>query len=513
MGPGRSSRRQLAVAVVCAIAGVVYSSAKTPLTAQVAGRLSTQAGVEGPATGTSPIDQLRSDLLADTALPGVRRGLWGVIVHSLDRDERLFELNPSALLVPASVAKLVTAASAAEAVGWDFTFSTTLRATGPVVDGVLTGDLLVVGSGDPAIGGRAGDDLQIWVDALKASGLRRIEGRIIGDDDALEEPRPQLAWSWDDLGYTTGALFGALNLNENRMTVTVEGGTQDGSPASLSVEPGAAHRPLLNRVVTTTGMPQFVWPEQRPGEVSLTIAGAVRPNGGPVRLSVSVGNPTLWFAGALRDRLVRSGIEVAGDAADVDDVQPPPDRAASTLLYTYRSRPLSAIVQTMLKDSVNLYGEAVMRLNAAPGSGATNDAALEGLRQRVAAWGLPPDAQQLVDGSGLSRRDVVSPEALYVLLRRMQDPTGRSPFVAGLPVAGVDGSLVARMKRTPAEGNVRAKTGTMNNVRTLAGYVTTRDGEHLAFVIMANNFEGTGTAANLVLDRMAVRLASFTRLP
>jgi D-alanyl-D-alanine carboxypeptidase/D-alanyl-D-alanine-endopeptidase (penicillin-binding protein 4) len=136
----------------------------------------------------------------------VARANWGIVVHSLDRGERLVELNPQRLFVPASVAKLVTVAAAAEAVGWNYRFETGYRATGPIVDGVLQGDLLVVGAGDPTTGGRGGADPSDIVVTIRARGITRIEGRVIGDDDALEEPRPQLAWAWDDLAYTTGAL-------------------------------------------------------------------------------------------------------------------------------------------------------------------------------------------------------------------------------------------------------------------------------------------------------------------
>jgi len=119
----------------------------------------------------------------------------------------------------------------------------------------------------------------------------------------------------------------------------------------------------------------------------------------------------------------------------------------------------------------------------------------------------------VVDGSGLSRRDVLAADTLLAVLQRMYDATLQSPFMAALPIAGVDGSLETRMRDTPAAGNVRAKTGTMSNIRSLAGYVTTRDGERLAFVAMVNNFEGSGAAANQSLDAIAVRLASFSRMP
>jgi D-alanyl-D-alanine carboxypeptidase/D-alanyl-D-alanine-endopeptidase (penicillin-binding protein 4) len=164
-----------------------------------------------------------------------------------------------------------------------------------------------------------------------------------------------------------------------------------------------------------------------------------------------------------------------------------------------------------LKESINLYAEAFMRLNTDKRAFPTNDAALEGLRKRLTAWGVPEGSYQLVDGSGLSRRDAISPETIMTVLRRMADNSSASPFVSALPVAGVDGSLTTRMKGTTAEGNVRAKTGTMSNIRSLAGYVTTRGGEHLAFVIVINNFEGTGAAANQAIDAIAVRLAEFSR--
>lgn len=465
-----------------------------------------------PSAHLTSLQQLSQDITAATRAPGVQRASWGIVIHSLDRHERIFELNPRTLLVPASATKLISVASAAAAVGWDFTFETSVRATAPLVDGTIRGDLLIVGSGDPSIDGRAGQSLSAWIDALKALGLRRLDGRVIGDDDAVEDPRPQLAWAWDDLGYQTGALFGALNLSENRMAVQVSPGAVPGDFATLNVEPSVIGRALRSRVITgPPGSTQMLWPEQRPGEPYLTIAGSIPVDATSVQLTVSVGNPTSSFAEAFRHALIDAGIEVDGGAYDVDDVTPSPDWKFAATLYTYRSPALAAIVQPLLKDSVNLYGEAALRLNAARGALATNDAALEGLRGRLTAWGIPPEGWQVVDGSGLSRRNAVAPETFVSVLERMYDASGSSPWMTGLPVAGRDGTLAGRMKGTPAENNVRAKTGTMSNIRTLAGYARTRDGETLAFAIMANGFEGPGSAANEAIDRIAVRLASFSR--
>ncbi|NOT28616.1 MAG: D-alanyl-D-alanine carboxypeptidase/D-alanyl-D-alanine-endopeptidase [Acidobacteria bacterium] len=467
-----------------------------------------------PTPPLDPVQQLSRDITEATLGPGVQRAAWGIVVHSLDRDERVFELNPHTLLVPASTAKLISLASAVDAVGWDYHFETTVRATAPIVDGVLRGDLIVVGSGDPSIGGRGGQGLAAWIDALKQRGLTRLEGRVIGDDDSVEEPRPQLAWAWDDLGYQTGALFGALNLNENRMTVTVIPGLSTAVQPVVDGGPESSSRALRNRVVTgPPGSIRLLWPEQRPGEPFLTIAGSIPAGESPAQMRVSVGNPTSWFANSFRQALIAGGIEVVGEAYDVDDVLRMPEWQTAEALYTRQSPALTEVARPLLKDSINLYGEAVLRLNAARGALATNDAALAGLRDRLTAWGVPSDAWQIVDGSGLSRRNAVAPEVLVAVLKKMYDPSKTDPWMTSLPIAGVDGTLANRMKGTPAENNVRAKTGTMSNIRTLAGYVQTRDGETLAFAMLANGFEGTGAAAIAALDRIAVRLASFSRRP
>jgi len=474
-----------------------------------AGCAARRTGPGGDATA-----RLRADIIAETQKPGVSRASWGIVVDSLDRHDRLVDLNAGVLFVPASIAKLVSVATAAEAVGWDYRFETSLLTTGSVSQGRLFGDLVIVGSGDPSIGGRGGGELSAFVAGVKAAGFERIEGRIVGDDDALEEPRPQLSWAWDDLGYTTGAIFGALNLAENRTIATVAPGPASGAPAGISLDSRADARPIVNRAVTgPSGSPSLVWPEQRPGESALTIAGSIPLGTQPIQLGISTGNPTLWFASVLRKWLIEEGIVVTGDAVDIDDLTPPPDRTDAMTLFTYRSPTLAEIARPLLKDSINLYGEAFMRLNADKGAFPTNDAALEGLQKRLRAWGIPDGSYQLVDGSGLSRRDAISPEAIMTVLQRMSVSSGTSPFVAALPIAGVDGSLAGRMKGTAAEGNVRAKTGTMSNIRSLAGYVTTRSREHLAFVVVINNFEGSGAEANQAIDAIAVRLAEFSRTP
>jgi serine-type D-Ala-D-Ala carboxypeptidase/endopeptidase (penicillin-binding protein 4) len=467
-----------------------------------------------PATPVSPaptpLQQLRIDL--DTLLdrPGHQRGTWGVVVQSLARDERLFERNPQTLLVPASTMKLVSVAVAAEAMGWDFRYETQLVATGPVVNGSLDGDLVIVGSGDPSVLGRPqAASLAPWIDALRARGITRVNGRVIGNDDAQEEPRPGFGWSWEDLGYTYGSIPGALNLAENTVEVTVSPAHVEGLPAVVELPAHARDLPIVNLTRTASaGTAENVWPEWRAGMATLSLNGEIAMSDKPAVVSMSVGNPTAWFARVLRNEILAAGIDVTGPAVDGDES--PINARRSTILYVHRSPSLAEMAKPLIKDSINLYAEAMLRMATGPAGPRTADAGLDAVRARLQSWGIPQDGIQIVDGSGLSRRNVIAPETLMTILRRFYDASGASPFMQAQAIAGRDGTLRNRMKGTPAEGNAIGKTGSLSNVRTLAGYVTTANGEPLAFAIMANNFEGPASGVSTTIDRIVARLASHS---
>ena len=443
---------------------------------------------------------------------GVERASWGIAIRSLERDETIVELNANALLVPASVTKLVTLGAAVKAVGWDYAFDTTLTARGPVVDGVLAGDLVARGTGDPTIGGPGGEGLSAWIEAVRARGITRVSGRIIGDDDGAQEPLPLVAWAWDDLGYPYGALPGALNVGENLATITLAPGLQAGMPARLTV-PGGLPAPTIATDVDTAlpGSMATLRPILQPGGLGLRIFGALPADGPPATFAVSTGNPTLWFASVLRHRLVEAGIAVDGTPVDIDDLAVGLANEPTTVIHTHRSPPLSAIAVRTLKYSRNLYAETVLWLTTGPAGPRAADPALAAVRDRLAEWGIAGGDHQIVDGSGLSRRNTVTARALVTVLDRFYDPGWTSPWVQALPVAGRDGTLETRLLGTPAENNLAAKTGSMSNIRSLAGYVRTRVGEALAFAVIVNNFEGSGRDAEAAIDRIAATLAGFSR--
>ena len=461
------------------------------------------------------LTSLQRDIDAILALPPLERGYWGVVVRSLSSGETLYERDARKLLMPASAMKIVTLAAAAATLGWDYTFATNLLAAGPIDAGALHGDLVVVGSGDPSITSADGDALfGEWAERLKAAGVRVVDGRVVGDDNAFDDNGLGFGWSWDDLPDDYAAGVSALQFNENAVRVTVSPGPAAGDWAGVTIAPGGSGLAIESAVTTTdAGSPASIAAHRLPGSMRLALHGTIGAGAAAAALTVSVDNPTLFFTAALRGVLIAHGIDVRGPAVDVDDLHDPP-KPRGAPIATHRSPPLSTLAVRLMKVSQNLYAETLLKALAARPGGPPADA--EGGRKEVAAvlapWGIDAGALIQRDGSGLSRYDYVTADALLTILAHVdRDERLRGPFEAALPIAGRDGTLANRMKGTPAEGNARAKTGSMSNVRALAGYVTAASGERLVFALMANNFDASGETITRAEDEIVVRLAQFAR--
>jgi D-alanyl-D-alanine carboxypeptidase/D-alanyl-D-alanine-endopeptidase (penicillin-binding protein 4) len=458
---------------------------------------------------------LRRDIDALIDAPALAHGYWGILVKSLRGGDTLYEHNARRLLMPASNMKIVTLAAAAERLGWNYTYETALFAAGTTADGTLRGDLVAAGSGDPSLTTAAGDALFAeWADALKRAGIRTVTGRVIGDDNAFEDNGLGFGWSWDDLPDDYAAAVSALQFNENTVHVAIAPGPSPGDSAGVSVAPAGSGLMIVGSVTTSApGAPIAIRTHRLPGSMRLALTGTIAAGAPPAALAVSVDNPTLFFATALRSALIAQGIDVRGAAVDIDDIGDAPPRAGQPLA-THRSPPLSTLALRLMKDSQNLYAETFLKtLSARAGAmPATEDG---GRREAAAAlqpWGIGPDSLIQRDGSGLSRYDYVTADALVTILAHVAgDERLRGPFDASLPIAGRDGSLANRMKGTRAEGNARAKTGSMSNVRGLSGYLTAASGEPLVFSILANNFDVPGPAITATEDAIVVRLAAFDR--
>ena len=306
----------------------------------------------------------------------------------------------------------------------------------------------------------------------------------------------------------------ALQFNESVADVAIRPGRSAGSPAFVEVRPIESGLILDRRVTTSAaGEPDLEIP-RLPGSNRLVVSGTVPVGSKEVVRTATVDRPALYFARMLREVLVARGIRVGGAAAEYEDVYAVPPTGPTRLLLSHRSAPLAEFARVLMKISQNQYAETLLRtLGAQSGTGSATDGRAV-VRAVLDGWSVPQDAYVQVDGSGLSRYNFVSAEALVTILRQMySDQRHREPFMATLPIGGQDGSIARRFVGTAAAGNVRAKTGSISNVRALSGYVTTLDGEPLVFSILANNFTVPQAAIDAATDQAVEQLAAFTRKP
>jgi serine-type D-Ala-D-Ala carboxypeptidase/endopeptidase (penicillin-binding protein 4) len=491
----RIARRRLVVGACALLASIACRSAAS----------------ERPASPARAVS-IQKDIDAILAQPALASGYWGVLVTSLRSGETVYALNARKLMMPASTMKIVTLAASADRLGWDYTYTTRFSSVGRIEKGALDGDVIVAGTGDPSFGtadGSAERAFDACAERLKALGVRTILGRIVGDDSAFDDDGLGFGWSWDDLPDDYAAGVSALQYNENAVRITVAPGPAPGEIAAVALDPPDSGLTAENQLRTTPeGSAVSIEARRLPGSSRLELRGSIPLGSVPATRVVSVDNPTLFFVKALRNGLIARGIDVRSAAVDIDDMSEAPRlRDHAVELFTHRSPPLSMLAVRLMKASQNLYAETLLKTIGAAAGTPTGLAGRMAVQAALQTWGIAPESLILRDGSGLSRYDYVTAETLVTILSHVAaDDRLRGPFEASLPIAGRDGTLAARMRGTPAEGNVRAKTGSMANVRALSGYATTAAGEPLAFSIIANNFEAAGSVVTDAIDAIVARL-------
>lgn len=496
------------IAVVCRLLAL----------ASVAGCAAGGGAPAGPGPA-SPAAALRAELDAIFADPVFQNAHWGVIVQSVETGEILYRHNAEKLFMPASNMKLVTAAVALARLGPEHRFQTQVAARGKILhDGTLDSDLVVVGGGDPAISARffGGDPLAVfrmWADSLRARGVARIRGNIIADHDLFDDVHLGPGWAWDALHEDYAAEIGALLYNEGVVRFKITPGDSVGAPARVEMQPFTRYLRVRNDIVTvadSTGLAVRV--ERRPFANDARLSGAVWIRRDSVIADVAAHDPTMFFVTVLTETLRVAGIGVVGGTLDADSLPGERARDLLTTLFVHSSPTLAEIAKPFLKISQNQIGEMLLRALGAietdTGSVETGRRVVEGTLNR---WGIAPQHYLIADGSGLSRYNYLSPEMLVRLLRVMARRPEFAAYYDALPIAGVDGTLEFRMRGTRAAGNARAKTGFISNARALSGYVTTLDGELLAFSMLANNFSVPVPAAEYLQDLAVERMANFSR--
>ncbi len=457
--------------------------------------------------------------------PAYADAWWGIDIINLQTQEVLYQRNPEVNFIPASNVKLFTTAAVLDQKGVGFRFATTLIATGIVQNDTLKGDLIIRGGGDPTIGKTRypRDPTQLfkqWADSLKAAGIRHIEGDLIGDDNRYSDTHLGHEWSWSDLRYYYAPEISALSFNDNVVDFTIQA-RQQGQAGLVSWRPSTSYVEVENQ--TQTGPPNSRLEEgyDRPLGTNLIRLSSIVPQESTDRESLSVSNPTLYFCHVLKETFLNEGLTISGAPLDIDDL--PIDRIPEDSLlvaqYVHASPPLGELVQLANKDSHNLVAELLLwsigteiEAKPSPLTQPSDQRGLNAAKHTYAEAGIDTSRLYLVDGSGLSRHNLVTPSMTTALLSYMwRHPSEsiRDGFFSSLSVGGVDGTLRRRFQRGPAHRKVRAKTGSMSYVVTISGYVTTQDGTPLAFAFYCNNFSVPNRIVRQTQDQIIAILADL----
>ena len=483
------------------------------------------------------------------AAPAASRAHWGISVVDAATGAPLYGRNDAQLFEPASNAKLFTTAAALALLGPSYTLRTSVVADGAITaDGHLHGTLRLVGGGDPTLSGRsypyaartarpdpplhALDELAAQV---AASGIRAVDGTVVGDDTLFPYERFGTGWAWDDLQWDYGAPVSALTINDNVRYLSVASGAQVGAPITvtwnptLGTAPHPAEEPLeISAITSPAGAEPHLGISREVDGGPLRLYGTLPAQGKPIDTAIALGDPAAYAAQAFADALLAHGVAVtlgsepahrlSGDTAtfSVETRLPLALKASGSplaivavpgkVVATRTSPPLRDIVTVVNKVSQNLHAELLLRLlGSAQGDDGSVAQGVRVVRQFLLSAGVDPLDFTFEDGSGLSPQDLITPRSVTTLLVYAARQSWGADYQASLPIGGVDGSLANRFTASPLKSRIHAKTGTLSEVNTLSGYLTAASGRTLAFSILSNDYVGEGSRPTI--DRVAAAIA------
>ncbi len=485
----------------------------------------TSATATSPATasktkvaGSAKRFAVRADELMSSGIAG--RGEWGALVVDAESGEILYERDAERYFVPASNMKLLTTALALAKLGTAYRFRTTVETRGTIsADGVVSGDVALVGRGDPNLSNRkfpfAGKEefdgsptrvLEQLADAVAARGVKSISGDIVGDDSYFPRERYPSGWEIDDMVWEYGAAISAIVVNDNTVRLTLTAGLNDGDAVLAAVAPATPDFVVENHVATSAaGLKSDLTLVRDPGANVVVVTGTLPANSPPRTLVLAIEEPARHAAAQLKELLEARGVHVSGVARALHESVNTVD--APMILAEHTSVPLGDSVKLVNKISQNLHAEMYLRTAARQeGVWKTPEELAKFPESFYAEAGIAPGDVVQADGSGLSRHDLVTPRALVAVLSYAQKQPWFRAYYDSLPVAGVDGTLEDRMRNTAAAGRIHAKSGSLEHVRTRSGYAETASGRRLIFSFLGNNQPGKGHEATDVLDGLCVAL-------
>jgi D-alanyl-D-alanine carboxypeptidase/D-alanyl-D-alanine-endopeptidase (penicillin-binding protein 4) len=471
------------------------------------------------------VQNLLAQVDAFQAGPAARFGTVALSVRRVCDGEEIIGYNARQSLSSASTLKLITTATAMVVLGPSYTYNTVLEYDGVIKDSVLTGNIYIRGTGDPSLGSWRFPNyydlpalLNSWSEAIRAAGIRRIQGVIIGDASLYMDLTTPDSWPFSDLGNYYGASLSALNINENLYRVFFGTGKSVGVSASvLRTDPLIPYVILRNSVITdaaNTGDQVNIY--GAPFQNQQWLMGKV-PIGEPANefsVKGALPDPAFFAAYALQEQLQKDNVTISNPPISVGGGIPAtlPTLGKRTVLNQHKSPSLTEIVQQTNYQSINLYAEALLRTTALTlnTSIRSTEASLETLAGFWKAKGVNLDGFRIRDGSGLSTVGALTADNMTGILSAMGREKAFPAFLSTIPVVGQSGTVRSLARNTAAAGNIRAKSGSIEGVRAYAGYVTAADGEQLSFCLFVNKYTPSQKRAVLAeIEKIMVKLVGL----
>ena len=460
----------------------------------------------------------RAERLLQT--PPVNKGEWGLLVVDAVTGAVLYEKNADKYFVPASNMKLLTTALALDTLGPDYKFRTTIETNGTLSkEGTLSGDLILVGRGDPNLSNRKfpfdtkeefdGPPEKVLAelaDAVVARGVKEISGEVVGDDSYFPRERYPDGWEIDDMVWEYGAAISAIVVGDNTVTLTLIPGEKAGDAVEALLEPAEQEFTVKNGVVTSGAKEKSdLRLTREPGSNTVVISGTLPARASSRKLVLAIQEPAQHAAFLLAKLLADRGVKLNGKSRAQHE--PDPAEAPRTVLAEHLSIRLGDSIKLVNKISQNLHTEVLLRTAARQAGPWTDPDDLPRFPSTFyAKAGIREDDVVQTDGSGLSRHDLVTPRAFVTLLQYAQKQSWFPEYYVSLPVAGVDGTLNERMKEAGVAGRIHAKTGSVSHVRTLSGFAEALGGRRLIFSFLSNNEEGKSREVHEALDGLCLAM-------
>ncbi|PHI19742.1 D-alanyl-D-alanine carboxypeptidase/D-alanyl-D-alanine-endopeptidase [Lewinellaceae bacterium SD302] len=453
------------------------------------------------------IDAIVSDpLLAGASI--------GIDVMDLETGARIASHDPGRSLIPASTQKLITTGVALKLLGDDHRFPTRLKAQGRIENGVLYGDIIIVGGGDPTLGSpvmpaasRRDGLLKTFVAQIQAAGIQEVNGAVIGDDSHFGTAGVAMDWPWADLGNYYGAGSYGLNWHDNLYYLDLtQRQTLGSTPPIRGTRPNVPDLTIENELRTAArGSGDNAYIYGAPFNYRNFLRGTIPAGTGRFTIKGSLPDPARQAAHELEMALKAAGIDVTLPASGIGRARLIAPDGPELELYQHTSPTLLEIAQRTNFKSVNLYAETLLReINVANKVAVAENNTMQTLLDELEnGLALNLEAVQLLDGSGLSPRNYFPAAFMTAYLRSMKD---NESFLSTIPVAGRSGSMRNRLKGTSAEGRLYAKSGSLNGARCFAGYAFRADGKKLAFSIMINNYTADGRELNRMMNQFLLLL-------